>query len=262
MTVAAPVNPACDPSAEIVEAVTRGRGYLVFQPVVRARAPGLVAFHEGLVRLRGRNGRIIQPGEAIPILATRGLLSALDILALDQALRILGVTEMLRISINLAPESMGSAAWMDRLKATARRSPRLLDRLIVEVTETAPIDWDAAHDYLDAVRALGPAVMLDDFGAGATSFRYFKDYRFDGLKIDGSFTAGIDSSPDNQCLLRAMIDIARHFEMLVVAEYVEHRREADCLAALGVDLLQGHLFGTPADAPRRLQEPERHLRSA
>ena len=63
-------------------------------------------------------------------------------------------------------------------------------------------------------------------GSGHTALRYFKDVMFDVLKIDGQFIKSIDSDPENQALVRAMIDIAKHFDMLTVAEFVETRAEA------------------------------------
>ncbi|MEL6678388.1 MAG: EAL domain-containing protein [Pseudomonadota bacterium] len=262
MTQAEPIETPPQMRSEILEAVARGAAFLDFQPVVQARAPSLVAFHEGLVRLVARDGTRIGPRDAIPVLEAEGMIAALDRLALDRALEVLSATEMLRVSINIAPGTIGDAGWLDRLRGVDRQGLALLDRLIVEVTETAPVDWDAAHGYLDAARALGPALMLDDFGAGATSLRYFRDYRFDGLKLDGAFTTGIDGSPDNQCLVRAMVEIAQHFDMLVVAEFVETEAEALCLRQLGVDLLQGHLYGMATSAPSRLSQPSRYLRHA
>ena len=73
---------------------------------------------------------------------------------------------------------------------------------------------------------------------------------FDVLKIDGQFIKPIDSDPDNQALVRSMIDIAKHFDMLTVAEFVETRAEAETLIALGADCLQGFYFSAPSVRPR------------
>ena len=89
--------------------------------------------------------------------------------------------------------------------------------------------------------------------------RYFKDYYFDILKIDGQFIRGIAEDFDNQALVRSMISIAQHFDMLTVAEYVENAADADMLRALGVDCLQGYLFGAPQTLDLSAG-PARHLR--
>ena len=87
---------------------------------------------------------------------------------------------------------------------------------------------------------------LDDFGSGHTALRYFNDFKFDVLKIDGQFIKSINSDPDIQALVRAMIDIAKHFDMLTVAEFVETRAEVETLIAVGADCLQGFYFSAPS----------------
>ena len=74
---------------------------------------------------------------------------------------------------------------------------------------------------MNHVRATGCAFALDDFGAGATGFKYFRDFRFDMVKIDGSFVDGVARARDAQVLIECLAAVARHFEMLTVAERVE-----------------------------------------
>ena len=75
-------------------------------------------------------------------------------------------------------------------------------------------------------------------------------FSFDILKTDAQFSRRIDQMADNQVLVSAFLAIARQFDMLVVAQGVESLTEADWLRALGVDCLQGFVFGAPAALPR------------
>jgi predicted signal transduction protein with EAL and GGDEF domain len=77
----------------------------------------------------------------------------------------------------------------------------------------SPPSWPTACD--------GISFALDDFGAGYTAFRYFRDFFFDMIKIDGQFIRGIASNPDNQVLTQALASIGKHFDMFTVAESVE-----------------------------------------
>jgi len=95
----------------------------------------------------------------------------------------------------------------------------------------------------------GVAFALDDFGAGNTAIRYFKEFYFDILKIDGQFARRIHRDPDNRALMAAMVSIGKHFEMFTVAEAVESPEEAACLQEMGVDCMQGYLFGAPSVRP-------------
>ncbi len=84
---------------------------------------------------------------------------------------------------------------------------------------------------------------------GYTSFRYLRDFYFDILKIDGQFIRDIHKNPDNQILTQALIDIGRHFDMFTVAEFVETAEDAEFLADIGIDCMQGFYFGHPSTRP-------------
>ena len=157
----------------------------------------------------------------------------------------------IRLAINLSPLSMGDAEWLEILAEGTRADRGACGRLILEITEAAAMqDPGQTIDFMDHVRRSGCAFALDDFGAGATSFRYFRDFRFDMVKIDGSFIAGVAAARDAQVLVECLMAVAKHFEMVTVAERVETEADAGWLRALGIDCLQGWLYGRPARGRR------------
>jgi EAL domain-containing protein (putative c-di-GMP-specific phosphodiesterase class I) len=107
--------------------------------------------------------------------------------------------------------------------------------------------------FMDSLQQEGVAFALDDFGSGYTAIRYFKDFLFDILKIDGQFIRNINNDPDNAALTAALLSIGKHFQMLTVAEMVETVEEAELLRSLGVDCLQGFLFGAPSVKPKFME---------
>jgi EAL domain-containing protein (putative c-di-GMP-specific phosphodiesterase class I) len=128
-----------------------------------------------------------------------------------------------------------------------RGKPELAERIIVEITETAGLeDVDACSHFVSTLRDLGCLVALDDFGAGYTSFRHLKQLAVNMIKIDGAFVHDIGKNPDNLVFVRTLIDLARNFNLVTVAECIETQDEADLLRKEGVDLLQGYLFGKPS----------------
>jgi EAL domain-containing protein (putative c-di-GMP-specific phosphodiesterase class I) len=161
--------------------------------------------------------------------------------------------------VNMSPLSMGDGGWLALFERAAAEASRALPRLIIEVTETEAIrDVAQTRQFMEHVRATGVAFAIDDFGAGATGFRHFRDLRFDMVKIDGAFIDGVASTPDAQVLVECLSAVARHFEMMIVAEKVDDRADADWLEKLGIDCLQGYLFARPgpqfsacADVPLR-----------
>jgi EAL domain-containing protein (putative c-di-GMP-specific phosphodiesterase class I) len=234
----------------VAQALAQGRVEFHYQPVVRADAPGFPAFHEMLARLRLPDGRMLPASAFLPQVEDGPLGRAIDRRALQAALDALAADPSLRVSVNISPLSMGDRGWLAMLAEAAARDPRLTARLILEITETSALEHSAQTlDFLALVRGFGCAVALDDFGAGATGFRHFRDFRFDMVKIDGAFARGVARDRDAQILVECLLRVAAHFEMLVVAERVETAEDAAWLGAAGVDCLQGYLYGRPSAQP-------------
>jgi EAL domain-containing protein (putative c-di-GMP-specific phosphodiesterase class I) len=70
----------------------------------------------------------------------------------------------------------------------------------------------------------------------------------DVLKIDGLFIRNLGKSRDNQVFVKAMLDIARGFNKLTVAEAVEDETCLDILRSYGVDMVQGFALERPQPA--------------
>jgi EAL domain-containing protein (putative c-di-GMP-specific phosphodiesterase class I) len=139
---------------------------------------------------------------------------------------------------------------MRALRVGLDRDPTVAERLILEITErSAIVVPEHVRAFMSEYQVMGVSFALDDFGSGYTALRHLRDFYFDILKIDGQFVNGIHQSPDNQVLVRAMIALARHFDMFTVAEHVETVEEAEYLASCGIDCLQGHYFGAATTSP-------------
>ncbi len=243
----------------VAQALAQGRVGFHFQPVVSAANPRFPAFFEMLARLTLPGGQILPAAAFLPHVEDGPLGRAIDRLALASACAALAETPGLRLSVNMSPRSMGDADWLATLGAAAGRDRRVTDRLILEITETAAIDQSGQTiDFMEHVRGFGCAFALDDFGAGATGFRHFRDFRFDMVKIDGAFVQGVSRSPDARLLVECLMKVARHFEMMAIAERVECAADAAALRGLGVDCFQGYRYGRPSARPELpAAEPQR-----
>lgn len=259
------VEAGARPRFKVALALAQGRMEFHYQPVVRAATPRIPAFFEMLARLRLPDGRLLPAGAFISAIEENELGRALDRAALAASIRALAANPRLRLSVNVSPLSMGDEAWLDLLDCAARLKGRPCARLILEVTEmTALRDPDQTADFIGHARRSGCAFALDDFGAGATGFRHFRDFRFDIVKIDGSFCRGVHRHPDSQVLVECLSGIARHFEMMTVAEMIEDEADAAWLRGKGIDCFQGWLFGKPVAEPvlpdlREADEPSRKV---
>ncbi len=236
--------------AMVESALQTRRLRLAYQPVVLANDPTRVAFYEGLIRVLDESGRVIPARDFIGAVEQQELGRLIDCAALEMGLTTLARHPSLRVSINMSARSIGYPRWMRTLKRGLDVSPTVGERLILEITESsAMLVPELVCAFMDDLQREGITFALDDFGAGFTAFRYFKDFFFDIIKIDGQFIRDIHRDSDNQVLTAALLSIARQFEMFTVAEAVETPEDAAYLAALGVDCLQGYLFGAPTTAP-------------
>lgn len=232
------------------DAIAHKQTLLAFQPVMRASDPSRVAFYEGLIRVLDATGRIIPAKEFMHSIEETETGRQIDVLALRMGLSALHDNPGLRLSINMSARSIGYQAWNRMLKRWLDRDATIGERLILEITESSAMQVpELVVDFMDKLQPHGICFALDDFGAGHTAIRYFKDFYFDILKIDGQFIRGIAQDPDNRALTAALISIAEHFDMLTVAECVENAEDAAVLSEMGVDCLQGYYFAAPTTRP-------------
>ena len=234
----------------VEDAVAHREVKLAFQPIVTTARPDHIAFYEGLIRVTDPTGRIIPAGQFIDAIEERESGRLLDCLALEHGLRILAKNPQIRLAINLSARSIGYQKWRKVLQRGLARDDTVAERLILEITEaSAMLVPELVLQAMRELQGLGISFAIDDFGAGYTALRYLKEFQFDILKIDGQFIRGIAEDADNQVLTRAIVAIAQQFDMFTVAEFVESSHDANALAELGVDCLQGYYFGAPTIVP-------------
>ncbi|WP_341367911.1 EAL domain-containing protein [Yoonia sp. BS5-3] len=228
------------------DALAAGRAKLAYHPIITADAKPHVAFYEGLVRLLDEAGRVIPASHFMPLIEETQLGRQIDCVTLDLALHKLRQNPSLRLSVNLSARSIGDGEWRRILDRGLMDRANLGDRLIFEISETsAMVLHENVIRFMAEMQPKGVAFALDGFGAGFTAFRHLKDFFFDLVKVDKSFVKGIDQDPDNQVLAEALITVAHQFEMFAIADGVESEAEAAFLKNIGIDCLQGYLYGVP-----------------
>ena len=236
-------------SQDILEALNQRRIQLAYQPIIDTKSSRL-HHYECLLRLRREDGEVVSAGRFIMAAERLGLIHLLDRRALELASETLvqepGIHLALNVSAGTVKDEASASEYITALKALGPRA----EQITIELTETVALDDPAmASDFSNSVRSLGCSFAIDDFGSGYTTFRNLMAIEADTIKIDGTLIEGIASDPNKQTFVRMMVDLAQTFDVKTVAEMVDDRADADILRRLGVDYLQGFMFGVPSAAP-------------
>ncbi len=235
---------------EMINRSLGDRGFIVhYQPILDIRARQ-VSHYEALVRMRAEDGLPIPPGKFMEVAESSGLIRDIDRYVIQEVfgkmLGLFAVGKYYKFSINLSGASINDPRLLSFISNELSRSALLPSHVVFEITETAAVsDFSKARAFMNAVRELGCAFSLDDFGVGFSSFNYVKQLPVDYVKIDGSFVRTLVDSPDDQVFVRALAEVARGFGKKTVAEFVEDERALNMLRTFGVDYAQGYFIGKP-----------------
>ena len=236
----------------LFHAIERDELLLHYQPLISTRT-GRLAGVEALIRWQHPEHGLVSPAEFIPIAEETGLIGAIGEWVLRTA-----CTQMdswyrrglprIAISVNVSSRQFRQDSLASTVKAVLDETgfdPKLLE---LELTESLLMDdIERSRTILAELKSLGVSVALDDFGTGYSSLSYLKGFQLDTLKIDRAFTAELMTSETNASIVRATIGLAKGLRLRTVAEGVETRPQADFLAKLGCDVLQGFLFARPME---------------
>ncbi|MBQ4823472.1 MULTISPECIES: EAL domain-containing protein [unclassified Leisingera] len=239
----------------VADAVRHNQTVLAYQPVMQAMAPHGVAFYEGYIRVLDPTGRVIPAREFMHVVEEKEIGREMDCLALQHGLRALDKYPRIRLSVNMSARSIGYQRWVNVLDRFLKRDATLGERLVLEISEASAMAApELVTDFMGRMQQHGIAFALDNFGASTTAIGHFRQFFFDAVKIDGQFVRGIHTSHDNQSVVRALVGIAKQFDMFTVAESVESQEDAEFLVENGVDCLQGYLFGAPSVSPPWIED--------
>ena len=219
---------------------------VALQPIFQGRT-GCLAGFEALVRWPQPDGRMMMPGDFIPVAEATGLVVPLDRWVLDQSCRLAaGWPSHLQVSSNLSAANFFAGDLAGDVRAALQRHGLAPGCLTLEITETVLLrDPARVRTVVAALREMGVHVVLDDFGVGHASIAYLRDYAFDGLKIDRSFVSGIETDARSRAFVRAIIEMARALKISATAEGVETDGQLQALRKKGVESMQGYLLGRP-----------------
>ena len=162
--------------------------------------------------------------------------------------------EPITVAINISPKQIVAPSLPNIVSQALARYKVPGNRIELEVTEGVFLgDSKLTLDVMNRLRALGVGIALDDFGTGYSSIGYLNKAVFHKLKIDGSFVREAGTRPENVAIIQSIVQLAKSFRMSVTAEGVETAEDFERMRDLGVDTIQGYLFGRPLSYERANQ---------
>jgi diguanylate cyclase (GGDEF)-like protein len=256
-------------AARLRRAVDRGELELHHQPIW-GLAGGSVVGVECLLRWRDED-RMVPPAEFIPVAEQTGVIHALGAWVVaescDTMARWARRGLLPNFGVNLSPFQLDRPGLADDVHAELTRTRIPAHRLLLELTESAwTHDTSRGRPQLEAMRATGLKLAMDDFGAGHSSLGRLADLPVSVLKIDRALLSGVPDRPTATAVLRAAVQLGDAVGCDVVAEGIETEEQRSQLLELGVRLGQGFLLARPlpeAEATELLAEhlaPSRRAR--
>lgn len=242
--------------SELRSAIADNKLTLALQAIRDLRSDALVGA-EALARWHAPD-RNIPPTRFVALAEQTGMIGALTQWSLNTALRYASKIRKshsdLFVAINLSAHVLRQSDLVEQVLGALRIWDVAAERIVLELTETALME-NPAHSsrVLSRLRDHGVHVAIDDFGTGYSSFSYLRQLPASELKIDQTFVSAVRDDARVAQVVRSMIGLAHHLDMVVIAEGVEDEATLELLREMGCDMAQGFHIGVPTAAEEFLE---------
>jgi len=225
-----------------------------YQPIVQAGSGALWGY-ECLMRGRDADGALVGAGDLLGWARRERLELMLDRVSRETHLRNAGRVGHdggCHFTVNFLPTAIYDPVFCLKSSFRACREGGLdPSRVFFEVVETDQVkDPEHLRGILQHYRDHGFGVALDDVGSGWAGLGLLADLRPHLVKLDRRLVSQAVGSSIHREVCRSLVEVSRRHDILALAEGVERAAERDLMEELGVDLLQGFLFGRPAPEPQ------------
>jgi diguanylate cyclase (GGDEF)-like protein/PAS domain S-box-containing protein len=228
--------------------------YQPFINLVTRKVVGLEALMRWCHPVHG----MVPADQFIPVAEETGLIVPMGNFVLHRTLQNMNAwrkagVPLVPVSLNIAPAQLQRGELQSTIATLLKSHALRPEMLQLEMTERAMFDsrapaGDSRQDTMARLRDMGIKIAIDDFGTGYSSLSYLKHWRVDSLKIDRSFVRDLVTHSSDVAIVRAIIAIARHLNIQVIADGIEAYQQAEILRRLGCAVGQGFLFARPMPA--------------
>ena len=233
------------------EAIEAGDQFeLHYQPKVSSSSRQMVAA-EALLRWKSPIFGNVSPIKFIPLAEESGQTIAIDDWVIAQGCRDMAALQeagiwLNHLSMNVSNIQLRNHKLIDTLLGSVKRNGLRALQIELEITEGyIASDTKQAISFLHELRAQGFQLTIDDFGTGYSSMSYLQKLPFTRLKIDKSCVDGLPNDKDSVSITRAILGLAKAFELANAAEGVERENQFEFLQREHCDEIQGYYFARP-----------------
>lgn len=227
--------------------IEKGQLFLHFQPQFKLKNKKLFGF-EILLRWHHPEKGLIGPAEFIPAAEECGLIGEIGLWVFSQSCNQMKKWKSLgykcRLAVNVSALQLHDDLFMNKMRSCLELHGVKASDFELELTEGALID-EACVPIIWQLKDIGFELSIDDFGTGYSNLEHLKKYPFSRLKIDRSFISNLCHSSEDEAIVHAIVAIAYHMNLIVLAEGVENAEQLEKLQNLGCKEIQGYYFGKP-----------------
>ena len=239
-------------SNSLKKALDDGEFVLYYQPQFANKNGCQLTGVEALIRWHDPDKGMIPPDKFLPFAEESGFIHSINDWVIAEACRqarrwvAAGMFAGCRMGINISGNNINFRQLVAKISATLQETGLKPEYLEVELTERVMMaNTDEARVMLLQLRDMGVAIAIDDFGTGYSALSHLQLFPLSTLKIDKSFVQNIEKSENGLSLLQSIVDIAKSFNLKVVAEGVETEGQKAALGLMKCDELQGYLLSRP-----------------
>jgi EAL domain-containing protein (putative c-di-GMP-specific phosphodiesterase class I) len=245
-------------SVELMRAVqdAQPQFFLEYQPQVAMDTNKVVGL-EALLRWRHPHLGVLRPDRFIDVAESNGLSERITTWVLNEVCAQIARWRdaypgfEIPVSINVPGRDFASNALPLTVRAALKRHDIAPSMVVLEVTERTLVREGAvSNDVVAEFTATGVGLVLDDFGTGYSTLSYLRRLPIRAIKIDRSFVKNLPDDNDGKALVDAILGLATHFRLPIVAEGVESREQAVYLQERGCEFAQGYLYSKPLPSER------------
>jgi EAL domain-containing protein (putative c-di-GMP-specific phosphodiesterase class I)/CHASE2 domain-containing sensor protein len=230
-------------------AIDNGEVWVAYQPQLdlgRQRIMGA----EALARWTHPTKGPISPVEFIAAAEQQGRIGKLTDFVLDRAIATAAAINrrglQFTVAVNISARLMSDKGLVDRVQRLLRTHGLPPEQLTLELTETEALQSSTSGPaVLEALRAAGIRIAIDDYGTGLSTLEYLRKVPANEIKIDQTFVKAMRHNRSDLIMVESTIALAHSLGRTVVAEGVEDRALLEQLAELKCDVAQGYAIGRP-----------------